>query len=204
MKYRLDFSPRISLYSAPVTGAMVEPVVPLLFRAWQPSTWPTHSATFDETFIETLKQIFEESILGEINNVIEDVTRVNGDLQHRGHVIAIALMCALDAIASYGYRKHHVARFVEAHFPAEYKPFSEEIYTFYRLSLVHNWNLFEASIYPDTTGIAREGATIAFGLDFFGALVSATEHFLEHLASNPELQTKSLERYHGLRNLARP
>ena len=50
-----------------------------------------------------LKRIFEVSMLMEINNVIEDATQRNGSLEHRGHVLAISLLCALDAISSYGY-----------------------------------------------------------------------------------------------------
>jgi len=54
-----------------------------------------------------------------------DVQQRHPDLRHRGHVIAIALMCALDAIASYGYRKHYVADFIRAHFYPDYHPHAE-------------------------------------------------------------------------------
>jgi hypothetical protein len=80
--------------------------------------------------------VFEECILGEISNVISDVQQPHPDLRHRGHVIAIALMCALDAIASYGYRKHHVADFIRAHFHPDYHPHADQIYVLYRCSLV--------------------------------------------------------------------
>jgi hypothetical protein len=40
-----------------------------------------------------VKKIFEESILGEIANVVSDATKCNGYLQYRGHVVAISLMC---------------------------------------------------------------------------------------------------------------
>lgn len=172
--------------------------------AWQPSTWPAPPSTVDDEFICALKWIFEESILGEIGNVIADAHKSNGDLRYRGHVIAISLMCALDAIASYGYRRHHVADFIRAHFPSEYHQHADQIYEVYRCSLVHSWNLFEASIYPDKTKIKLENGAIAFGLlDFFEALVQATESFMEGLANDAALQKNTLERYKELRQTAK-
>jgi len=71
--------------------------------------------------------------------------------------------------------------------------------------LVHSWNLFEASIYPDDREIALEGSSIAFGLlDFFEVLVQGTESFLESLASDAVLQRNTLERYKELRRTAKP
>ena len=49
-------------------------------------TWPATPAAVDERFIYTLKQIFEESILGEISNVLDDVHGSNESLQNRGHL----------------------------------------------------------------------------------------------------------------------
>jgi hypothetical protein len=144
-------------------------------------------------------------MLGEISNVIGDVHKSNGDLQHRGHVVAIALMCALDAIASYGYRKHHVSDFIKAHFRPDYHPHADRIYEFYRCSLVHSWNLFEASICPDNTKIKLDGKSLTLGLlDLFECLVAAAEDFLEKLTYNLALQTNTLERYQELRVTARP
>src|SRR6266851_10155796 len=132
MKYKLDFSPKVNVSSPPVTGAVVSASLQPVFVAWQPSTWPAVPSAVDEKFIYTLKRIFEDSILGEISNVIADVRKSNGDLQHRGHVIAISLMCALDAIASYGYRGHYFADLIRAHFPPEYHPHADQIYLVYR------------------------------------------------------------------------
>jgi hypothetical protein len=103
MKYKLDFSHKLDASAPPVTGAQVGAQPRPAFVAWQPSTWPVAPTQVDEDFIYGLKGIFEESILGEISNVIADVLNTNSNLEHRGHVIAIALMCALDAISSYGY-----------------------------------------------------------------------------------------------------
>jgi hypothetical protein len=205
MKYKLDFSPKVDVSSPPVTGAIVGTQLPRVFVAWQPSTWPVAPTAVDEKFIYTLKHICEESILGEISNVITDAQKSNGDLQHRGHVIAISMMCALDAIASYGYRGHYVSDFIRAQFPSDYHPHADQIYELYRCSLVHSWNLFEASIYPDKTKIKVEGGSIAFGLlDFFEALVQGTEGFLESLANDSALQRNTLERYRELRDTAKP
>ena len=112
MKYQLDFSPKASTVSPPVTGAYVSSTSTQLFAAWQPSTWPAASASSPGEFIEVLKRIFEESILGEVRNVIEDITKSNGTLAFRGHVVAISMMCALDAISSYGYRGKKNGKFI--------------------------------------------------------------------------------------------
>ena len=97
MKYQLDFTANASTVVPPITGAIVGVTNPFLFRAWQPSTWPDAATLGDNEFIEVLKRIFEESILGEVRNVIEDIRKSNGTLAFRGHVVGIALMCALDA-----------------------------------------------------------------------------------------------------------
>jgi hypothetical protein len=205
MKYKLDLSRKVNISSPPVTGTNVTAAAQPAFVAWQPSTWPVPPSAVEEKFIFALKRIFEESMLGEIGNVIADAHKSNGDLQHRGHVVAISLMCALDAIASYGYRKHHVADFINAHFPSDYHPYADQIYELYRCSLVHSWNLFEASIYPDRTKVRLENGTVAFGLlDFYEALVRGTEDFLERLANSSVLQKNSLERYNDLRGTAKP
>jgi len=204
MKYKLTFSPKVNVSSPSITGAIVGASPPAFF-AWQPSTWPATPPAVDEAFIHSLKQIFEESILGEINNVIADVHRSNGSLQNRGHVVAIAMFSALDAIASYGYRGHLVKKFIEAHFPPGYHPHATQIYDLYRNSMIHSWNLFEASIYPDDSPIRPEGTTLAFGLlNFFDALVGATGAFLEDLARDAALQGNTLRRYAELKRSAKP
>jgi hypothetical protein len=124
---------------------------------------------------------------------MSDVQQVNRDLQHRGHVIAIALMCALTAISSYGYRGQHAAKFIRKHFRPDYHPYADQIYTLYRNSFMHSWNLFRASVYPDDTKIKLEGRVIA-----------ATEGFLESLGSDATLQRNSLKRYKELRDSAIP
>lgn len=68
------------------------------FLPWQPSTWPEPDPDFSK-FLPVLAHIFKETLIDEIGNVINDATKVNGDLQHRGHVVALALFCAVDAIA---------------------------------------------------------------------------------------------------------
>jgi hypothetical protein len=205
MRYKIDFSKKLDVSAPSVSGAMVGAAQPHELLAWQPSTWPAPPAAVDGRFIETLKEIFEYSILLEVMNVIGDAKKSNGSLAHRGHVIAIALMCALDAVASYGYRKHHVAEFIKAHFRRDYAAFAEDIYELHRCSLVHSWNLFEAAIYPDDTKIKKEGGVLAFGLlDFFDVLVQATEDFLERLGGEAALQANTLERYRELKATAKP
>jgi hypothetical protein len=204
VRYKLDFSLKLDVSSPPVTGALVGASAPPVFVAWQPSTWPAAPVAVDGEFVLTLKRIFEESILGEINNVIEDICKSNGDLQHRGHVVAISLMCALDAVASYGYRKHHMAKFIRAHFRADYHPHANQIYKLYRCSLVHVWNLFEVAICPDDTKIKVKDGSLTIGLiDVFDCLVQATGDFLEKLTHDKELQKNTLKKYKQLRSTAK-
>lgn len=208
LKYKLDFSAKIDVSAPSVTGSQVTGTPKPVFMAWQPSTWPVPPARVNEQFIDTLKRIFEESILGEIHNVINDAKERNGNLQHRGHVVAISLMCALDAISSYGYGAQNgrqIPPFIRAHLSPEYHPHADEIRTLYRNALVHSWNLFEAAIYPDQTAVKTENGTIAFGLlNLFDALVQGTENFLKAITNDMELQENALKRYSTLRETARP
>ena len=196
----------VSPASPPASGAQVG-VFPGVtdFRPWQPSTWPQPPKTFNEDFIENLRRIFRASMLEEINNVIEDAEKVNGDLQHRGHVVAIALMCALDALSSYGYRGRHIANFVQNHFPSDYQPYAGDIYRLYRNSLVHSWNLFEAAVLPGNEPVTKaKTGTLSFGLlNFFQALKAGVDHFLKCLETDANLQTKALNRYRKLRKTAK-
>jgi hypothetical protein len=202
MKYKPDLRPKPNQNAPAITGAIVTPIS--TFYAWLPSTWPATPTVVDEAFIFALKRIFEESMLGEIRNVLQDVRRSSGSLQNRGHVLAIAMFSALDAIASYGYRGHRVRKFIEAHFPVEYHPHAAEIFNLYRNSMIHSWNLFEASIYPDDSNVRLEGGTLAFGLlHFFRVLVDGTGAFLEQLANDPALQSNTLGRYGELRSSAK-
>ena len=86
-----------------------------------------------------------------------------------------------------------------------YRPYADKIYAVFRVSLIHNWNLFEASIYADNSTIRMEGSTIAFGLhNFSDALVAGTENFLNSLPSDRVLFNNSRNRYEELRATAKP
>lgn len=205
MRYELDLSQKLDFSAPPVTGS--DGLEKPRFHAWQPSTWPDPPPAVDQDFIRTLKRIFEDSILGEINNVISDAEKCNGGLQFRGHVVAIALFCALDTISSYGYGArsgNKIPDFVRAHFPAEFAAHADLLLPLYRHTMVHSWNLFEASVSPGNAPITYKG-TISFGLlTFFGVLVHGTESFLNALETDPTLQANTLKRYGDLKGSARP
>lgn len=206
MIYKLDLRSLSPLASPPVSGfGSVANIVQ--FVPWQPSAWPDAPSDHHE-FAMVLKRIFEVSMLMEINNVIEDAAARNGSLEHRGHVVAISLLCALDAISSYGYGKKNgkqIPPFIRAHFPDEYRPFANAVLKLYRHALVHSWNLFEVAITPGNEGISADGGVISFGLlNLFDALKHATENFLEQLAREAKLQTKARTRYNALRRTAKP
>lgn len=178
------------------------------FRPWQPSTWPKPPAKVNESFINDLRKIFRESMLEEINNVMEDAKTVNGDLQHRGHVVGVALMCALDAVSSYGYRGKngkHIAKFIRDNFPGDYRPFAGDIYRLYRNNMVHSWNLFQATILPgDEPVVKSKIGTLGFGLgNFFKAISASVESFLKKLETDPHIQTNTLNRFRKLRKTAK-
>jgi hypothetical protein len=127
-------------------------------------------------------------------------------MTHRGHVVAVAYMCSLDAISSCGYKNRNVRKFVRNHFPYEYRPFADRIYPDYRLSLVHAWNLFgDAAMSPGNEPIeAREGE-VRFGvLNFIAAFEESVRDFLHKLETNPNLQIRALERYREVTANKRP
>jgi hypothetical protein len=186
--------------------------------AWQPSTWPSSPDAVDPTFISTLKKIFHESMFDEIQNVITDADAQPGKashdaLEHRGHVVAIALFCALDAISAFGFRgaekkwgrREHIVKFVRKYFRDDYKPYALDIRDLYRNCMIHGWNLFGPSLSPRNAPPSSTAGTPSFGLlHFFDALRAATERFLTDLASNKDIQKMALERYRALKKTARP
>ena len=208
MKYKETKSETVSVTVPSVTGANIGALATgasPAFYSWVPSTWPAAPAAWNPNFSKTLKQIFDESILGEIGNVIHDIKNSNGDLQHRGHVVAISLMCALEAISAYPYRRHKMSQFVASHFPAAYRPHANALYGLYRNSMIHSWNLFEASIRPGIEPISKtETGILTFGLlNFFAALQEGANDFLGLLETNVSLQTNTLNRYGHLRKTAK-
>ena len=126
-------------------------------------------------------------------------------MQHRGHVVAIALLCAVDSIASYPYRGNHVLKFIEAHFPARYKPHGEAIFLLYRNCMIHKWNLFEASLLPCNEAVTvTANGSLCFGLlDFQQALAEGVADFLCKLETDPALQQNTLNTYTKLRSTAK-
>ena len=119
--------------------------------------------------------------------------------------MAISLMCALDAISTYGYRGTHMSKFIKIHFPDDYKLHCDSFYTLYRNSLVHRWNLFEATLYPGDEPVKDVGGTLTFGLlNFKKALEHSVADFLKKLEADIQLQNNTLNRYDNLRKSARP
>jgi hypothetical protein len=185
-----------------VTGAIVAPSS--AFRAWQPSTWPNAPSKWDASLVGTIRQIFEGSILNEIDNVIDDA---GGNLEHRGHVVAIALLCAIDAISSYGYGARNgkqIPYFVRAHLPAEYHPHATNLLRLYRHAMIHSWNLFEAAILPGNDPVTKDNGLLCFGLLHFRDTISkGVEDYLKDLETNKRLQTMTLKRYRKLKSSAK-
>lgn len=207
MKYSEKYGGSVS--APAITGAQVGVSSSLpTFVAYQPSTWPKAPQKIDDEFIGKLRGIFESSMLDEIDNVIRDAQLANGDLQHRGHVVGIALFGALYAISFYGYhgsnKKKQIPNFVKAHFPPQYWPYAKNLLVLYRHAMSHHWNLFGGGLLPGDDPPGTQNAVLYFGLlNFRDALRAATGDFLEKLKSDPNLQTQTLTAYDRLRRSAK-
>ncbi len=190
------------------------------FVPWLPSTWPSAPSSWDPDFKTVLRRIFDETVTGELRNVVADVQKVTGGhLAFRGHVIAVGLMCAIDAAASYAYRDvdtetcstcrrgdkpgPRFKRFIREHFPAEWRSFDEAIYKLYRNSLVHSWHLFKVAMTADAGAPREANGEVVIGLI---GLMLALEHgiadFLTRLDQDPELQRSAIARYSELTGTA--
>jgi hypothetical protein len=176
------------------------------FVPWQPSTWPNVSDTYNSEFSEILNKIVRKTILDEIGNVISDAHVTNGSLEHRGHVVVLAMLCAVDSISSYAFDGgvgENYRKFISTFFPPNYQPFAKDIYDLYRNSSVHSWNLFKVGIRPGDEQISNDGGSLEFGLiNFFDALKQSVDNFLKAIPTDSHLQTNCIKRYTELKNSA--
>jgi hypothetical protein len=173
----------------------------------QPSSW-LEPKQCDDEFQAALRKIFEESILGEIDNVIQDAQRcTGGTLDHRGYVILLALMCALDAISSYGYGDRSGAQipdFIHAHFSKGYHSLADKIWTLYRNGGVHNWHLFSVGISADGPAITYLGEVPCINILLLrDAFQYAVNNYFEKLKTDVTLRSNTLRRYVDLRKKAK-
>ena len=186
------------------------------FYAWQPSTWPTPPHTYNEELRDTLRTIFCDSLLDEIENVIKDAPT----LEHRGHVVSLSILCAIDTVSSYAFRDlrkdmcksckrtdkvgPRYKKYIGEFFPLEYQPFADRLYHLYRNSITHSWNLFEAAMLPGNEPITEVNETIVLGLrHFFAAFKTSVDTFLERLSGDHALQAAAIHRYRELKQTAR-
>ncbi len=197
--------------NSPMSEEVLASLVP-----WQPSTWPQVPSTYNEEFHAALKKIFAESLIREIENVIGDAP----SLEHRGHVVALSILCAIDTLSSYAFRDPDKDRcgscgrtdsvgprykkFIEQFFPQEYGAFASKIYKLYRNSITHSWNLFAATMHPGNHPIQELNGTVVLGLlNFFESLKTAVTNFVDKLPTDPDLQLAALKRYGELRESAK-
>lgn len=183
------------------------------FTPSQPSTWPAPPATFDNDFLRIFSTIVDETITKEFENVLSDIRNCSREgLKHRGHVIAVALLCAIDAVATYGYDdasikngrvKMRYTNFITNHFPADYRQYAEKIYLQYRNASAHGWHFLEVSITPDNTPLQDSNGHLSVGLlNLFQALKTGINDFVSTLNQNPNLQSKTIIRYTQQRDRA--
>ena len=210
MKYPEEDDVSVGNVLAPsITGALIVPQTSFAFIPWQPSTWPPAPSSFDSSFHDVLGAIFRTSMVGELRNVVRDIQHANpgtAPFAQRGHVVAVACMCALDAVSLYGYKNRNVKKFIRNHFPDDYRPHASRIYPDYRHNLVHAWNLFgTAALLPGNEAISVQNGSVSFGLlNFVDAFESGVEDFLSKLKTEPELQNRALYRYRELMGEIKP
>ena len=188
------------------TGGMIPN--PPAFTPWLPSTWPVVPSGDTAELWRILNEIVQETVIVEIGNVISDAQTVNGDVQRRGHVVALAIVCAIDALASYAFEGAGVGRryktYIQEFFPASYQARAAGLYKLYRNCLVHSWNLFEVSIYPDDKSIEENGGIISVGLlNFFAALEESVRNVGTRFVTDVDLQNSCRRRYEKLRSTAK-
>lgn len=186
------------------------------FIPWQPSTWPMPPKNYSDEFKEILERIFRESLINEIENVINDAPT----LEHRGHVVSLSILCAIDALSSYAFDNLKIEKcpncgrsdgvgprykkYIEEFFPVDYKPHAKKIYKLYRNSITHSWNLFQAAMLPGNEQIRENNGVIILGLkNFFKALKTSIRVYLSKLESDKKLQKTALMRYRELKRSAR-
>jgi len=207
------------LNSTELSGSLYTGKSPM-FITWKPSTWPKPDEDFS-LFLPNIENIFRETILDEIRNVISDAMKANGSLSQRGHVVALVLFCAVDTLSSYAYvsKENNICvqcnkggkigprykKYIEDFFPDDYKPHSDKLYGFYRNASVHSWNFFKVGIYPDHEPIKADDTTMSFGLlNFYDALEVSFKNFIKKLKQDVELQSNCRSRYEELRESAIP
>jgi len=174
------------------------------FEPWKPSTWPDPPKYYDAAFQDAVERIFWESLLEEIFNVISDAPT----LEHRGHVVALSLLCAIDALSSYAFEDRRVGtryiKYIEQYFPQEYRPKAKMLYDFYRNSITHSWNLFQAEMTIGYEPAVQKGDTITFGLkNLYNALCQSVEELLKAMKTDALVQQSVLKRYRELKDSAR-
>jgi hypothetical protein len=196
-----------NLAAPSITGALISQQS--IFIPWQPGTWPSAPRTFDSSFHDTVSKIFRQSMVDELRNVVRDIQTANpgaAPFSHRGHVVAVACVCALDAISLYGYKNRNVKKFIRNHFPHEYRPYASRIYPDYRHNFVHAWNLFgSAALLPGREPISEQNGRVSFGLlNFVDAFDEGVEDFLSKMKTDDELQQRALYRYRVLTGEIKP
>jgi len=213
----MKYSDKFNFSGVQTSGTTAVHVEDEVFIPWQPSTWTEP----DGSFLSKLETIFQSTILDEIGNVVSDAQKANGSLEHRGHVVGLAMLCAIDTLSSYAFLDTekevcetckrsdgiagHYIKFIEDFFPDSYKPFAKAIYKKYRNCIVHSWNVFEVGMLPGDEPIEMQGESLIFGLiNFYKALQESVENFIESAKTNEEIQKSCLERYTRLRDSAKP
>jgi hypothetical protein len=175
-----------------------------------PSTWPAAPRKFDEGFAVLLQTLFEDAVLTEIRNVIEDSLARNNSLERRGHVIGVAMMCALDSLSCFASMEpkqgDRIRHFIRKFFGPEFHPFADIVYRGYRNGLVHEWFLTTVAFTPDDEPVIVEASgNISMGLlTFHKGLENSVSTFLKTLRADTATQRQALRRYRKLQQEAVP
>ncbi len=138
----------------------------------------------------------------------------------RGHVIALAIFCAIDAISSYFLSNKETEKccecgrgdnvgprykeYIKRFFPEPYNNFAEKLYILYRCTLTHNWNLFEIAITPSYNQDINAKDIHILGLkEFFKALSRSVCSAFDEFDRDENIKSSYLHRYKNLRKIAK-
>ena len=192
--------------SISASGAMTFPqthqFVPRL-----PSTWPSIGRRPDARFVDVLQSLFVDGMLRELENVCGDILSANADsLQGRGHVVGLALMVILDSVSCFAYpterQCNRIPNYVRAYMSSEYHPIADDISSWYRNGLIHEWFMRKVALLPDRQPLTVEpsGSPVVGLLTFKAAITESIDSFLQALRTDEDKREVAAGRYRTLQN----
>ncbi len=141
----------------------------------------------------------------ELENVCGDVLSANANsLQGRGHVIGVALMVIPDSVSCFAYptkrQCNRIPDYVRDYMPSEYHPIADDISSWYRNGLIHEWFMRKVALLPDGQPLTIEssGSPVVGLLTFKAAITESIGTFLQVLRADEDKREVAAGRYRTL------